>query len=333
MQSQIFPIFAKNRKVEKMDIWQFIFDQLNDGHRVMLMVVADASGSTPGRPGFKMAVSESGALAGSIGGGVMEFNMVNIARQWLADGEAEPVAIRQVHDSGAGPDSSGLLCAGEQTNLFYPLDKASLELVEAIAVSHKNGETGILYMHPDYLGFDREEISESRIDWEISNDREWTYTEYAGIKPVLYIFGGGHLSLSISQLFHMLGFTVKVFDDRSGLNTMDNNTFAHEKAVIDYNKAGDYVESGPHSYVAIMTVSHVADELILGQMIQKELKYLGMIGSKKKVKTIFDALRAKGASEEQLNRVDSPMGIPINSQTVPEIAVSIAARVILIKNI
>ncbi len=316
-----------------MDIWQFILDHLKQGRRVMLMIVADAKGSTPGKPGFKMAVSENGALAGSIGGGVMEFNMVNIARQWLADGEAEPVAIRQVHDSGAGPESSGLLCAGEQTNLFYPLDKASLALVKAIVACQKKGETGILYIHPDYLGFDREEIIEARIDWEITTDSDWSYTEYTGIKPVLYIFGGGHLSLSVSQLFHMLGFIVKVFDDRSDLNTMDNNTFAHKKEIIDYSRAGDYVVSGPNSYVAIMTVSHAADAMILGQMIQKDLKYLGMIGSKKKVKTIFDALRTKGASEEQLNRVDSPMGIPINSQTVPEIAVSIAARVILIKNI
>ena len=316
-----------------MNIWKFIHGELKAGHKLMLLVVADVSGSTPGRPGYKMAVSDGGSLWGSIGGGVMEFNMVNIARQWLAEGQTEPLAIRQVHDPRAGESSSGLLCSGEQTNVFYLLDSAMTELVHALAKSTERGDTGTLYIQPDFMAFDPDNISASRIEWEMTAAADWSYTEHIGPEPVLYIFGGGHLSLALSQQFRLLGFRIKVFDDRTGINTMEMNTWAHEKHVIDYREAAAHVKSGAGNYVAIMTVSHAADQLILGQMLTKELSYLGMIGSSRKVKTIFEALRAAGATEEQLAAVDSPMGMPIHSQTVPEIAVSIAAKIIYIKNI
>lgn len=316
-----------------MEIWKFIEDQLAAGHKVMLMTVAGVKGSTPGRQGFKMAVSEGGSLSGSVGGGVMEFNLVNLAKERLKEGSMDPFIVRQVHNPKAGADSSGLICSGEQINLFYPLDANYSELVSAVTGVLKSGKTGRIYMYPDYFGFDPFEISENRIDWDFGSETEWEYTEDFGIKPVFYIFGGGHLSLALSQVFRMLDFRVVVFDDRNGLNTMENNSFAQEKAVVDYNRAGELVSQGDHSYVAIMTVSHATDQMILHQMLPMKLKYLGMIGSKKKVQAIFDALRALGAGEDQLARVDSPMGMPINSQTVAEIAISIAARVIFIKNI
>lgn len=316
-----------------MEIWKFIEDQLAAGHRVMLITVAGVRGSTPGRQGYKMAVSESGGLSGSVGGGIMEFNLVNLARERLKEGSMDPFIVRQVHNPKAGADSSGLICSGEQANLFYPLDAAYSELVSAVNTVLKAGKTGRLYMYPDYFGFDPFELSQNRIDWSLQSETEWEYTEDFGLRPTLYIFGGGHLSLALSQVFRMLDFRVVVYDDRNGLNTMENNPFAQEKSVVDYNRAAELVSPGDYSYVAIMTVSHASDQLILQQMLPLKLKYLGMIGSKKKVQSIFDALRVLGAGDDQLARVDSPMGMPINSQTVPEIAISIAARIIFIKNI
>jgi xanthine dehydrogenase accessory factor len=81
-----------------------------------------------------------------------------------------------------------------------------------------------------------------------------------------------------------------------------------------------------------MTVGHKSDLVVLKQMVTKNLKYLGMIGSKNKVKTIYESLKSKGISESDLANVDSPIGLSINSQTTPEIAISIAAKVIQVKN-
>jgi xanthine dehydrogenase accessory factor len=315
-----------------LNVWKFIQSELRDGMMVMLMVVVDLKGSTPGRPGFKMAVSGGGGLTGSVGGGVMEFNMVNIARDMLNQNDLSPVVMRQVHNANAEADRSGLLCSGLQVNLLYPLESVHLEIVDAIVAAYESGNTGILDLEPDYIGFDPVSVEGRAFHWDLKSDEVWSYQECIGKDPVLHVFGGGHLSVPLSQVFSMLGFKVVIYDDRHDLNTMLDNEFAHEKKVVDYKDAGLFVEEGEHSYVAIMTVSHASDALILEQMLSKRLKYLGMIGSRNKVKKIFEDLTEKGAALEDLRKIDSPMGLPIGGQTTAEIAISIAAKVIQLKN-
>ncbi len=315
-----------------MEVWKFIQSELLLDEKVMLLVVVDLKGSTPGKAGFKMAVSGAGGLSGSVGGGVMEVNMVNMARDMLNHGEAEPMVVRQIHNPDAEKDRSGLLCSGLQVNLLYPLEKVHLEIVDAIVAAYETNQSGMLYLQPDFLGFDPGTVEDTSVGWDMQSEEAWHYSESIHRKPVFYIFGGGHLSLPLSQVLRMLDFKVVVYDDRPGLNTMERNSFAHVKQIIDYNQSGTLVEQGDQSFVAIMTVSHETDQMILEQMLPMQLKYLGMIGSKNKVKKIFDALRQGGASDAHLEKVDSPMGIDIDSQTVEEIAISIAAKVIQIKN-
>ena len=132
--------------------------------------------------------------------------------------------------------------------------------------------------------------------------------------------------------FRVLNFKVVVFDNRDGLSTFDNNHHAHRKEIIDFKKAADFVLTGENSYAIIMTVGHKSDELVLEKLVHKNLKYLGMIGSKTKVKNIYESLKAKGVSEKELAKVDSPIGLSINSKTTPEIAISIAAKITQVKN-
>lgn len=315
-----------------MDIWKFIQRELMAGEKVMLLVVTEIKGSTPGKPGFKMAVSGNGAMAGSVGGGVMEYNMVNLSRDLLQLQEVAPLAVRQVHDPDAKEDRSGLLCSGLQINILFPLERVHLEVIDAIADAVKNGKTGTLDIQPDLFRFKVHPIEENKVIWDMESENQWVYSEAMGLKPVFYIFGGGHLSVPLSQVLRMLDFRVVIYDDRDNLNTMTGNVYANVMQLVDYKQAEELLEEGDHVYVAIMTVSHANDQMILGKLLQKRLKYLGMIGSKKKVEKIFGALRSAGATDEQLSRVDSPMGIDIGSQTVEEIAVSIAARVIQKKN-
>jgi xanthine dehydrogenase accessory factor len=325
-------VLLSHSKIVIMDIWKYIQKELQSGAKVMLMVAVDLKGSTPGRRGFKMAVSGNGGLYGSVGGGVMEYNMVNMARDMLKYENLEPIVVRQVHNPNAVKDRSGLLCSGVQINLLYPLEGVHLEIMDAIVNACENGETGTLDLQPGFVGFDPGSNEKLAISWQMQSDSEWFYSESIGHKPVFYIFGGGHLSLPLSQVMRMLGFKVFVYDNRPDLNTMENNIFAHFKEIIDYERAAQLVNPGEHSYVAIMTVSHEEDQNILRQMLPLQLKYLGMIGSKRKVDKIFEALRHTGANAEQLAMVDSPMGIDIESQTVEEISISIAAKVIKTKN-
>ena len=313
-------------------LWRFIQQQIEAGNKTMLMLVASRQGSSPGRQGFKMAVSSSGELLGSIGGGVMEYNMVEQARSLLSDPSFSAATKRQVHIPGSGPERSGLICSGEQTHVFFLLEQQHASIVLSLAEAEESGETGWLEISPGRIGFYTEPIHQESILWEQTDKDQWAYREAIGVKPQLYIFGGGHLSLPLSMLGRMLGFQVDVLDDRRDLNTMLANVHAHRLDVIDYHQAARYIRHPQNAYVAIMTASHAADQLILGQMLALPLKYLGMIGSRKKVEKIFQNLRLSGATDDQLSRVDSPMGLPIGAQTIQEIGISIMAKIVKVRN-
>ncbi len=324
---------SPTQEIIKMDsIWTFLQEKLQSGLPNVLITVVQVKGSSPGKVGFMMAVSADGDLSGSVGGGVMEYKMVEKARELIQQGTEQPACIRQVHDPEAGEESSGLICAGEQTHVFTPLNPAALPLINRICRDMVAALKGQLQLTTAGMQYDTADDPTADKLWSFVSDSDWQYVETIGLRPTLSIFGGGHVSLPLSQVFRMLGFRVRVLDDRAGLSTMKRNTYAHELKQIDYKEAAKHVADGADSYVVIMTVSHAADQLILGQMLNKSLKYLGMIGSKNKVKKIFENLLEKGANRNRLEQVDSPIGLPINSRTVEEIAISIAARVIMARN-
>jgi len=315
-----------------MDIWSFIYNQLSNKNRVVLIVVIDCKGSSPGRVGFKMAVSENGDIAGSIGGGVMEFNMVELARKLVANITSESIIKRQIHESEAEFDKSGMICSGEQTHAFVPLTHSDLDTINQINDCIDKGEKGVLTILPNSTYFSIEKSQEILISTKIENPNNWEYQELIGLKDTIYIFGAGHISLPLSQILKMLDFRVVVFDNRHDLSTYQSNSFAHHKEIVDYHMVDHLVTEGENSYVAIMSFGHKFDQIILKQLLPKRLKYLGMIGSKHKVQSIFDSLKEVGFTEADFTRVDSPIGLSIKSQTPSEIAISIAAKIIQVRN-
>ena len=314
-----------------MEVWSFIREELSDNKKVILIVVVERNGSSPGIVGFKMAVSETGSMKGSIGGGVMEYNMVELAKKELKKTDIKPFIKKQIHNADAGSEKSGLICSGEQTHAFVPIDKSNYKSINEIVIKLDIGDNGALQINPSGLTFNENQTI-NEIVFDDSFEKEWLYKEQIGLKNTLYIFGAGHVSLPVSEVFRLLDFKVVLLDDRKDLSTFENNMFAHRKKIIDYKNIGKIVEEGKNAYAIIMTVGHKSDEIVLKQLITKNLKYLGMIGSKNKVKNIFDSLRNQGISEVELNKVDAPIGLSIKSKTTAEIAISIAAKVIQIKN-
>jgi xanthine dehydrogenase accessory factor len=314
------------------DIWRFTQERLNNGQRVMLIIVTEVKGSSPGKKGFKMAVSTDGQLFGSIGGGVMEYNMVELARQRLESHTTDAFLKRQVHASDAGEDASGLICAGEQTHAFAPIDATDLPRIDSLIHLTAEGESPLLVIDASGLQIYSDDAKPAASSVETEHAGSWFYSEEIKPADTLYIFGGGHISIPLSQVCRMIGLRVIVLDDREDLNTMDGNKWAHEKKVIDYKDAAQHISHPAASYVCIMTVSHASDQQILEQMISLPLKYLGMIGSKNKVRKIFGNILDKGILEDTLQYIDAPMGLSINSESPEEIAVSIAARIIMEKN-
>ena len=145
--------------------------------------------------------------------------------------------------------------------------------------------------------------------------------------------GGGHCALALSELMSRLDFHIRIFDDRPELNTLDKNEFADEVTIIEsYEKIDDYIVSCGDAYVVVMTLGYDLDAVVIRQLIDRDFKYFGVLGSKAKMATLMKQLRSEGIEEQRLSRIRTPIGLPINSRTPDEIAISIAAEIIAVKN-
>jgi xanthine dehydrogenase accessory factor len=314
-------------------IWQFVLNKLQLGDSLYLIVVSETQGSSPGKVGFKMAVSSDGEISGSIGGGVMEFRMVELARKELVSGNKKNFLKRQVHSSEAEEDKSGMICSGEQTHIFLYLSGSDLETCSHILKAISSGETGLLHIEPNGLDFKSYGATEITPRYQFSHaGNGWDYFEVIGLKDKAYIFGAGHISLPLTHILSLLDFWIEVYDNRKELVTFASNSIANKKEVIDFGNASKYVREGANTYCLIMTFGHKFDEMILRQLRPLNVGYIGMIGSKSKVKVIFDNLLKEGYMPAQLAKVCSPVGLPIGSQTPAEIAVSIAAQIVQWRN-
>lgn len=148
----------------------------------------------------------------------------------------------------------------------------------------------------------------------------------------LIIFGGGHCAMAMSKLASECGFLVYVLDDRIEWASKEKHPYAYETIVCVYSQIEAYINLDKDNYYLIMTHGHKHDELILQQLIEKDLRYLGMMGSKQKIEISFSKLRKQGIPEEFLEKVYAPVGLPIGSHEPMEIAVSIMAQILKIKN-
>ncbi len=317
---------------KELALWQFVAKQLKINEKVMLLVVVESTGSSPGRQGFKMAVNTGGGLCGSIGGGIMEIKLVELAKNFLKNSEDIPFLKKQIHHKNAPHDQSGMICSGEQTILFYTLLKEDLPTVRRIVYCLKNALPIVLKLTSHcFQVFENQKLIYPF--YFISLDEmNFVFTENMGFKNELYIIGGGHCALALSELMSKMDFYIHLFDDRSDLNTLEKNRFVHQKHLVDYDDIGVHIPSGNNVYVVVMTVGYRTDALVLRQLLDKKVRYLGVLGSTAKMKILLKDLENQDFTSDLLRGIHTPIGLNINSQTPEEIAVSIAAEIIGVKN-
>lgn len=299
----------------------------------MLLVVAQSTGSSPGRRGFKMVVAGDG-MVGSIGGGVMEVDLVEQARTLLSAAPAPDSLVKQQVHQKNSPTPSGMICSGKQTVIFFRLNSSHLETVIEVTNALKKNERKFLRITPNDFRLEdsqQEELPEGGTQNEDSTD--FIYEEKLGYKNKLFIVGGGHCALALSELMSRMDFHISLFDDRPNLNTLDKNKFVQQKNIIgSYEEIADFIPAGRDHFVVVMTLGYRSDELVIRKLIDKEFKYLGVLGSRAKMKILLKELEKEGFPAERLRRIHTPVGLPINSRTPEEIAVSIAAEIIAVKN-
>lgn len=313
--------------MDRTDFWRHTVDIIRKKGRAALMYVLQSEGSSPGRQGFKMLVAPDGELYGTIGGGIMEHKLVELCKDKLKD-RFDPFLKHQIHQNNIPKNKSGMICSGEQYVAFYYLDENDLVWLDQLIASEK----GVLELRYQAIEFKPSvEQNEKFILTDLS-ENNWSIKEDINWFPELLIVGGGHVSLALSKIASNLDFKIRTFDDREGLNTVEKNAFSEHTYVDSYENIDNYISSGEHKYVVLMSFGYQTDKIVLRKLIDKEFKYLGMMGSKEKVKQLFKELKEEGVSQDQINKVHSPIGVQIASKTVEEIAISILAEIIQVKN-
>jgi xanthine dehydrogenase accessory factor len=149
-------------------------------------------------------------------------------------------------------------------------------------------------------------------------------------QPIIYLFGGGHVSMAVAKAASAAGFGVGVVDDREAFANKERFPMAHE-IYTSYEEAFEKLHPNSSSYLIIVTRGHKEDMRVLAWAVRTEARYVGMIGSKRKVLSVYKALENDGFKPEEFERVYAPMGLEIGALSPEEIAISIAAELVAVR--
>lgn len=314
------------------EIWTFVSTCLSNHISVMLLIVVESHGSSPGRAGFKMAVAANGERRGTIGGGVMELDLIEESQRRLAAGDTASTVRQLSHSKQTIHESSGLICSGSQTILLKPLLPENVVTVNEIVHTFEKHECARVTITPPEFSCTNVRRKGPDSVFSFTDEKNWQYDENIGILDTVLIVGSGHVGLALSRIMATLDFRVVVIDDRADAPTFASNNYAHRKVHCEYDQIGSLISGTGREYVAVVTTAYKSDEAALKSILGKNLQYVGLMGSAAKTKQIFEDLTSEGIPEEQLRRIRNPIGIPIESHTPEEIAISIAAEIIKTKN-
>jgi xanthine dehydrogenase accessory factor len=288
---------------------------------VALGIISSVKGSSPQKIGAKALFYADGRIQGTLGGGCLEAEIQQRAIQALRNDKPETFELLLDHDFGW---DDGLICGGKVAGVIIPNAQRVGEdfwnqLVEVkCALRLAVAENFQLKLRPNPSTFPQE-----------ASEKKSRYQETVVPPCALWIAGAGHIAQAVAPLAYNLDFTVTVFDDRPALANTHYFPGAIQLRVDAWDRllAAD-VPAVP-TFGLIVTRGHRHDALVLKDWIQKPFLFIGMIGSARKARTIFEHfLEAKLATPAQLARVSCPVGIKIRSQSVQEIAISIMAQYI-----
>ncbi|MGO8987554.1 MAG: XdhC family aldehyde oxidoreductase maturation factor [bacterium] len=347
------------------DIYSEIVKALEKKEKCVLATLINRVGSAPRAVGAKFLVKEDGTSTGSIGGGCVEAEVWQEAQKVIETGKGRILHFELTSEQLA---EGGLICGGNVDIFLEPLEEDLLNIYQEVARIRQRGGAAILATpvtaESDFLkgegskiliktsgekigslfgGVELEKkiLSEGEILLKekmpkvsvLSSEhrRMEVLLEPVFCEPTVYIFGGGHISVQLAPLVEKVHFRVVVIDDREMFANRERFPEADEIVVTEFEKCFDRLNVDDSSYIVIVTRGHLYDGFVLEQAIKTNARYIGMIGSKKKIRTLYQSLMENGVTKEALNRVHAPIGLDINSETPEEIAVSIVAELIKVR--
>jgi xanthine dehydrogenase accessory factor len=329
-----------------MSIYDTIRNSLDQGKRGVLATIVRRVGATPRDAGAKIFIEEGGKLSGTIGGGCVEAEAWQEAQIILQSGKAR---LFHYAMDGRQVEDEGMICGGSLDIFMEPVLERYQKLYEAILTAEKRGKRGLvvtrfegsLYAKTfinaagEFIGEKLEPATIAELTGKL-NDKKPSLLKELIIEPVMpssvvYIYGAGHISQSISKIAKMVGFYVIVMDDRRDFANNEIFPEADEIVVDDFDFVSQHLSKDGDPYAVIVTRGHKHDAIVLEEVLKVPHRYIGMIGSKRKVHIIYETLKAKGVDEKLLTAIHAPIGININAETPEEIALSIVSELVKVR--
>ena len=149
-------------------------------------------------------------------------------------------------------------------------------------------------------------------------------------QPVVYLFGGGHVATAVAKAAQLAGFGIAVIDDREVFANKQRFPMAQE-IYTTFEEAFEKIQPNGSSYLVIVTRGHKEDMRVLAWAVRTPARYVGMIGSKRKVLSVYRALEKDGYKIEEFDRVFAPMGLEIGALSPEEIAISIVSELVAVR--
>lgn len=337
---------------------QTICQLLEKEESVVLATILSQVGSTPRTAGTKMLICSDGKSIGTIGGGLVEAEVIKAGAEIFETANAQLRTFDLTVAETA--DSVDAICGGRLEVLIERIEAnpTNLQIFQSLLTSLKKGKKSLMVAGLEEEGKPLEQVSRCLImdDGSLQGDfvlpvslpetlmkrylRERApvvlpfenrrfLIEPAFVPGTVYIFGAGHVSQQLAVLTQMTDFRTVVLDDREEFANWDRFKDADEvKVVSDFEEAFSDLEIDHDSYVVIVTRGHRHDKTVLVKALRTTAGYIGMIGSKRKRAAIYRTLLEQGFTSQDLNRVRSPIGLSIGAETPEEIAVSIVAELI-----
>ena len=297
-------------------IFQSLAEAARAGTSVALGIITGVKGSSPQKLGAKALFHPSHKIQGTLGGGCLEAEAQRLALAALKSGQ--PTTFDLVLDHDFGWDD-GLICGGQVAGVILPNAQAMGERFWAELAARDQTKT---------WGVTKAFIL-AMTDTDSVRASEWLYRETLAPPCALWIAGSGHIAQAVAPLALQLDFAVTIFDDRPELA---NHDFFPTAVALETGHWGDLCAApfpDVPTFGLIVTRGHKHDALVLETWIHRPFQFLGMIGSRRKARTITEHfIREKLATAEEVTRVACPVGLKIRSQSVMEIAVDILAQYI-----
>jgi len=253
-----------------MDIYEQIVQLRREGRRGAVATIVNVRGSIPSFKTAKMLVRDDGSIVGTIGGGCVEADVWQAAREVMESERPRTLKFDLNQDPRY---DTGLVCGGTLEIFVEPILPPAL----------------------------------------------------------LYLFGAGHVAFNVCKVASLAGFDVIVSDDRTSYASKERFADAREIHAIEFDEALKKLDPNESSYIVIVTRGHRDDMRILRWAVETRARYVGMIGSTRKVIEIFKALQAEGLPANLFDRVYAPIGIDIGAVTPEEIGIAITAELIAIR--